>query len=52
MKKESGQRRIFSEQVRKQTVKDIEKGKCSVSSASRELQVSDQSIYRGKLVVE
>lgn len=38
--------RIFSEEIRKQTVRDIEKGKCSVMAASRELQVSIQSIYR------
>jgi len=40
------QNRIFSEAIRKQTVRDIEKGKCSVLAASRELQVSTQSIYR------
>ncbi|MDP3013362.1 MAG: transposase [Candidatus Subteraquimicrobiales bacterium] len=39
------QRRIFSESVKKQVVKDIEKGKCSVIEAGREFQVSDQSIY-------
>lgn len=39
------QRRVFSEQIRKQTVKDIERGKCTVLQASRELQVSEQSIY-------
>ena len=39
------QRRVFSEQIRKQTVKDIESGKCTVLQASRELQVSEQSIY-------
>src|SRR6187549_2512119 len=38
-------RRIFSESIRKQTVKDIENGQCTVLQASRELQVSDKSIY-------
>ena len=39
-------RRVFSEQIRRQTVKDIETGKCTVLEASRELQVSDKTIYR------
>lgn len=39
------QRIIYSTQVKKQTVSDIEKGKCSVSQAQRELQVSNQTIY-------
>ena len=39
------QRRIFSEEVKKQIVRDIELGKCSVLEASRELLVSDRSIY-------
>jgi len=39
------QRRIFSEEIRKQTVRDIELGKCSIIQASRELQVSKRSIY-------
>jgi len=38
-------RRIFSESIRKQTVKDIEDGRCTVLEASLELQVSDKSIY-------
>lgn len=38
-------RRIFSEGIRKQTVKDIELGRCTVLEASRELQISEQSIY-------
>lgn len=40
------QKRFFSEEIRKQVVRDIEKGKCSVSQASRELQVSLPTIYR------
>lgn len=38
-------RRIFSETVKRTIVKDIERGKCSVLEASRELTVSDVSIY-------
>lgn len=39
------QKRFFSEEIRKQVVRDIEKGKCSVIQASRELQVSEKSVY-------
>lgn len=39
-------RRIFSESVRQQTVRDIENGKATVRQASRELLTSEQSIYR------
>lgn len=38
--------RVFSVQIRKQVVKDIEAGKCTVLQASRELSVSSQSVYR------
>ena len=38
--------RWFSENVKKQTVKDIERCKCSVSGAAQELDVSIQSIYK------
>ena len=37
--------RQFSETIKKQTVKDIEQGKCTVLEASRELSVSLQSVY-------
>lgn len=40
------QQRVFSEAIRRATVKDIESGKCSVVQASKELSVSQQSIYR------
>jgi transposase len=40
------QQRVFSEAIRRSTVKDIELGKCSVVQASKELSVSQQSIYR------
>ena len=39
-------KRVFSVQIRKQVVKDIEAGKCTVLQASRELSVSSQSVYR------
>jgi len=47
MKKKTSlrQRKVFSETIKKQVVADIEKGKCTVLEASRELSVSDQSIY-------
>jgi transposase len=38
--------RVFSEAVKKRAVADIEKGKASVLAVSRELQVSQQSVYR------
>lgn len=44
-KRKTRQRRIFSIEIRKQTVRDIEKGRCTISCASRELNVSDKSIY-------
>ena len=37
--------RIFSQKVKEDTVKDIERGKCTVIEASRELQVLPQTIY-------
>jgi transposase-like protein len=44
-KKSLRQVRKFSEEIRRQTVKDIESGKYSVSQAGYELQVSLQTIY-------
>jgi len=44
-KRKTRQRRIFSIEIKKQTVRDIEKGRCTISAASRELNVSDKSIY-------
>lgn len=44
-KKIKRQNRIFSEDVKKQVVRDIEKGKCTVTQATRELSVSYTSIY-------
>jgi len=40
------QHRTFSEVIRKQTVKDIEAGKCSVLQASRELSVTAGAVYK------
>jgi transposase len=39
------QRRIFSEDCKKQTVKDIESGKCTVLQASREYDINPQTVY-------
>jgi transposase len=39
------QRRIFSEALKKQVVKDIEEGRCTVLQASKEFFVSDRSVY-------
>ena len=40
------QARVFSLEIKKHVVKDIESGRCTVRQASRELLVSEQSIYR------
>jgi len=40
------QHRRFSEAIRRQTVKDIEGGKCSVLEASRELSATPGAIYK------
>lgn len=39
------QRRIFSEDFKKQAVKDIESGKCTVLQASREYDTNKQTVY-------
>lgn len=39
------QRRIFSEALKKKTVRDIESGKASVLGVSREYEVSFQAVY-------
>jgi len=44
-KKSLRQVKHFSEAIKKQTVTDIEKGKCTVLEASRELLASQQTIY-------
>lgn len=44
-KKSLRQIKHFSEAIKRQTVKDIEEGKCTVSEASKELLVSHQTIY-------
>jgi transposase len=38
--------RIFSEQIRRETVKSIESGRCTVKQASDELLVSETAIYK------
>lgn len=40
------QRRIFSEEIRKSIVKDIESGKCTAMQAKQEIGVSLASIYK------
>lgn len=45
MKREKRQRRVFSEALKKQAVKDIEDGKASIASVCREFSVSDVSVY-------
>ena len=40
------QHRTFSMGIRRQTVKDIEDGKCSVLEASRELSVTASAVYK------
>lgn len=45
MKTSLRQVKRYSESIKKRTVKDIEKGKCSVTEARRELGVSPQTIY-------
>ena len=39
------EQRIFSENIKRKTVKDIEDGHCTVLQASRELNVSSRTIY-------
>jgi len=39
------QRRIFSEDFKKQAVKDIETGKCTILQASREYDINRQTVY-------
>jgi transposase-like protein len=47
VKKESlKQARVFSLDIKKQIVKDIESGRCTVKQACRELLVSERSVYR------
>jgi transposase-like protein len=45
MKRQKRQRRVFSESLKKQVVKDIEEGKASIASVCREFSVSDVSVY-------
>ncbi len=40
------QRKIYSEDFKKQIVKDVENGKCTVLQASREYRICYQSIYQ------
>lgn len=40
------QKRVFSESIKKKIIKDIERGKCSVLEASRELSVCQTTVYK------
>ena len=46
VKKSLKPRRIFSEQLKKKIIKDIDEGKTNVTGAGREYQVSNVAIYR------
>ena len=46
IKKSLKPRRIFSEQLKKKIIKDIDEGKTNVTGAGREYQVSNVAIYR------
>lgn len=46
VKKSLRPRRIFSEQLKKKIIKDIDEGKTNVTGAGREYQVSNVAIYR------
>ena len=39
------QRRVFSEEIRRQVVRDFEENRCTVLQASRELNVCSKTIY-------
>lgn len=39
------QRKVYSEEFRKQIVKDIESGNCTVLQASREYDINQQTVY-------
>lgn len=40
------EQRVFSEAIKRKTVKDIEAGRCTILQASRELNVSSTAIYK------
>lgn len=46
VKKTLRPRRIFSEQLKKKIIKDIDEGKTNITGAGREYQVSNVAIYR------
>jgi transposase len=46
MKRISQSRRVFSEELKKKIVKDIEQGKVTISSVCREYSVTSASVYK------
>lgn len=46
MKRQKMQRRVFSDDLKRQVVRDIENGKASVASVCREFSVSGVSVYK------
>lgn len=46
MKRKTRQRRVFSEDLKRKIVKEIEQGKVNIASVSREYSVSDVSVYK------
>jgi transposase-like protein len=45
-KKSLLQRRMFSEEIKKQVVKDVEAGKCSINEACNELGINNSTVYK------
>ena len=46
MKRKSESRRVFSEELKKKIVKDIEQGKVTIASVCREYSVSSACVYK------
>lgn len=46
MKRKSRVKRVFSEQLKRKVVKDIEQGKVSIAAICREYSVSNVSVYK------
>jgi transposase len=46
MKRRTRQRRVFSEELKRKIVKEIEQGKANIATVCREYSVSDVSVYK------
>ena len=46
MKRKTRQRRVFSEDLKRKIVKEIEQGKANIATVCREYSVSDVSVYK------